>query len=117
MCVIDGGERCEVFTETWRKARKAHTCDSCHGVIAPGVRYLVNFALFEGHASSEKLCAPCDADRKVFSDAHGGNFIPSPSGFPELLQECVWEGNREGDPESKAKWEPMLETLRARRVS
>lgn len=88
-------------------ARKAHRCDSCDAAILAGERYLRHFSAYDGSVVSEKLCAACDKDRDLFGDAHDG--YPIPSYFQEMLQECIAE-----EPESAAKWGPMLAALKAR---
>jgi hypothetical protein len=107
MCAIDL-EPCEVWREEERKARKAHRCDSCGGQIAPGSRYLSHFSVFEGEPTTRAMCLPCLADRKEFGDAHGT--LPIPSFFPQMLSDCI----AEGDEESETKWQPMLERVQAR---
>ena len=108
MCYIEL-ETCEVWSETERKARKAHTCSCCRGPIAPGERYVVHFSVLDGDATSEKSCLACHAARMEFGDAHES--APQPSYFPTLLRECIVSG--EGD--SEAKWRPVLEAIEARR--
>lgn len=106
MCDIDL-EPCTVWVQHERTARKPHACESCSGVIAPGSRYFVFFSVFDGHASSEKMCTPCRAAMTTFGDADG-HMECMPSYFPELLASCVSEGD---DADA---WRPMLDALRAR---
>jgi hypothetical protein len=108
MCDIDF-DPCDVWRETRRKARKQHTCDCCGGTILPGTHYVSHFSLFEGDTTSEKICAACDADRDVFGKEHGT--YPCPSYFPEVLTECI----ADGDEESEKVWKPMLAALRLRK--
>lgn len=49
----------DIYNETLRKARKAHTCDACKETIAPGHRYTVIFILSDGTKRSLKRCARC----------------------------------------------------------
>lgn len=109
MCQIEDGDRFDVFTETLRKARKTHKCDCCKGNIAIGARYLVHFSVYEGEPSSQKMCAPCNSDRHKFADAHGGS-LAQPLYFPEMLDECILDG----DKESEQMWKPMLEAIAGR---
>lgn len=98
-----------MWSETERRARKAHRCTSCMGAIQPGTRYTVHFSKYDGETTSEKLCAQCRDSRQDFADAHGG-MLPLPSYFPTLLRECI----AEGDEESERRWKPMLEALTLR---
>lgn len=110
MCLIDDGERCEVWSETHRTARKQHKCDSCTQPIAAGSRYLVHFSVFEGYPQHEKMCDWCDAQRAVFSAEHDGYTSP-PSNLEQMIEGCI----DEGDADSK-RWQPMLDALRDRRL-
>lgn len=120
MCDIDDGERCEVWCETQRRARKPHRCNACHGPIGEGEIYLVHFSKFEGYVSSEKMCVECELARQEFADAHNG-VLWSPSIMRAMLTECIDEGataDEEGgtivDPED-ARWQMMVEAMDARR--
>lgn len=108
MCDIDL-EPCTAFSERNRKARKAHTCSCCKGIILPGQTYLVHFSIYDGNIASDKMCGLCEVARKEFSDAHYSG-LPQPAYFPELLSRCI----SDGDEESDAKWRPMLDAIEAR---
>jgi hypothetical protein len=107
--IVDDGERCDVWSEVQRQARKDHVCSCCQRTIKAGERYMVHFSVYDGNPCQEKLCTGCEADREKFGKAHGG-FTCTPSDFPYRLSECI----SEGDAESKTIWRPMLEAIQAR---
>lgn len=122
MCDIDDGERCSVWMETQRRARKDHRCDACDGLIGAGEVYLVHFSVYEDHPTSEKMCVECEVDRKEFADAHNGMLYP-PGGLQELLESCINEGTISDDegqtvllPED-ARWQSMLDAMAARKMA
>ncbi len=110
MCVIEL-DPCYMWSESERRARKAHRCSCCAGPIHPGERYLVHFSIFEqgDEPKSEKCCAWCRDARGAFSHAHD-EMLPLPSYFPTLLRDCI----ADGDPASESQWKPMLSALEAR---
>jgi hypothetical protein len=46
-----------------RKARKAHKCCECHGMIQPGEIYHYHHGVWDGEAADFKVCMDCDALR------------------------------------------------------
>jgi len=56
-CIIE--HPAKVYTRVTRKARKAHRCCECHGVIKPGERYEHARGIWEWGAESYKTCADC----------------------------------------------------------
>ena len=107
MCDTDFGDRAELSSWTFRKARKQHRCVACGGVIAAGKRYGILFTVFDGEAQSDKSCLPCHrAGNKFGADHH---LIPHPSGLSEALQECIDE-----EPSSAKRWRPVLRAMLAR---
>ena len=46
-----------------RKARKAHKCCECHGMIQPGEIYHYHHGVWDGEARGFKVCIDCDALR------------------------------------------------------
>lgn len=110
MCVIDL-EPCEVWSEKERTARKAHSCSCCGSAIHPGQRYLDHFSVYDGSATLQKACLPCRDDRKEFADEHDG-MICNPGYFMEMLGDCITDE----EPESDAKWSPMLDRITSRRA-
>lgn len=106
MCFV-ALEPCKVWQETERKARKSHECSCCHGTIKAGAMYLVHFSVFDGTATSEKMCGPCEADRKEFADAHE-SLLCSPGWLRRMVRDCMGEGD---DDE---KWRAMLDRIKAR---
>lgn len=107
MCAIDL-DPCDVWQETPRKARKEHVCTSCDGKIQTGERYLVHFSIFDGSICHGKLCSACEAARAEFTDEHDG-MLPQPDYFPQLLSDCVADGD-----EGSKKWAKMLVALHTR---
>lgn len=61
-------DTCEVWNETWRKARKEHRCDECAGAILPGERYLSYRWICQGEPGSFKECAKCRTVREIIAD-------------------------------------------------
>lgn len=108
MCDIDL-EPCDVWREEMRKARKPHRCSCCGGAVVIGDRYISHFSKFDGSITSENLCLSCDRDRDMFAAAHE-HMSPTPSHFPQMLADCI----HEGDPESMTKWAPMLARIQER---
>jgi predicted RNA-binding Zn-ribbon protein involved in translation (DUF1610 family) len=109
MCEIDL-DPCEVWSEIERTARKEHACTTCGSRIEPGSRYVDHFHVHDGDGSVQKMCLPCRADRDSFAEAHG-EMTPTPSYFPQLLLDCI----ADGEPESERKWKPMYAALLSRR--
>lgn len=106
MCYIDL-EPCEVWNEAARKARKEHKCACCERTIRKGETYLVHFSVFEGDATSEKMCDECDTDRVTFGDNHGG-VRGSPGYFKVMLADCIAEDGEE-------RWKEMMDSIKARK--
>lgn len=103
MCTVEL-ETCDLWSETTRRARKAHRCSCCRQAIQSGQTYLVHFSVFEGEITAEKMCGRCEAFRAEFAAAHGDELIPTPSYFPQMLADCIADGER-------ARWEPMLTAI------
>jgi hypothetical protein len=110
MCEIyDDGERCKVWEEWSRTARKSHVCSCCGGGIAKGDAYHLIRSLFDGQWDGEKMCFKCWCAREQFSEAHDGH-IARPSMLPDLLRECI--DNAE-DFASKLRWSRVLKRVSA----
>ncbi|KAB2918507.1 MAG: hypothetical protein F9K29_08040 [Hyphomicrobiaceae bacterium] len=58
-----------VFDERLVKAKKAHKCTECCGVILPGEMYLKTWGIWEGEAHTFKRCADC-IDLVKWAEAH-----------------------------------------------
>lgn len=114
MCVIDDdGDRCELWSEFHRTARKQHKCDACRGVIAAGERYLVHYSRYDGEENDRaKMCGACEVVRDKFKDSPG-HLIPAPSFLREILEECI----ADGDEESEAMWKPAIAEMEQRRAA
>jgi hypothetical protein len=109
MCVIEF-DPVEVWEEHRRKARKHHRCACCGAPVRPGDYYRTIFAVGEDGMLFEKSCEACGAARDAFAEAHDGS-SPNPTSFIQVLNECIAEGDRE----SEAQWQPMLQGIAARR--
>jgi hypothetical protein len=120
MCEIDDGERCSVWSERQRRARKDHKCDTCDGMIGGGEIYILHFSVFDGRVSSGRICVECELAREEFASEHGG-ILWQPESFADALQECIAEGDtyeddagkRTVDPED-ARWVAMLDEMMTR---
>lgn len=69
MCRVADWDPCEVYTETWRKARKTHCCYECGYTIGAGEKYVVVFTIFEGEPGSYKVCWFCHTMSKALTAA------------------------------------------------
>ena len=58
MCDPDA-DRCDVWRETWRNARKSHTCFGCKEPIEPSHRYCETANLYDGRWTDWKHCRRC----------------------------------------------------------
>ena len=109
MCHVDL-EPCEVWRETKRRARKPHVCDCCEGRIRVGEQYVSHFSVFEGEATTEKMCAKCEAMSVEFQNDHGQR--GTPGSMRALLEECIDYGD-----EDSAKWKRHLANMNRRTAS
>lgn len=110
MCSISGLERSQVWSETERRARKAHDCDCCGGRIKPGETYIKHFSVYDGIATSEKVCMPCHEARDEFCLKH--NFVGIPSRFGFDLQDCVGEATHRIYDKETRRWRKSREFWR-----
>lgn len=106
MCVLDIGERCEVWAENHRKAKKKHLCDSCRRVVNPGETYWTVFSVFQGESTSSKGCAGCEEISRRFAESHDGLvFAPFDIGY--TLSECI----SDFDEDEGGGWEQDLDWI------
>jgi hypothetical protein len=49
--IVDDGERCDVWSEVQRRARKDHVCSCCRRTIKAGEQYTVHFSAYDGYHS------------------------------------------------------------------
>jgi hypothetical protein len=108
MCFIDL-EPCKVWEERDRKARKEHECTECRRIIRIGEVYTVHFSVFDGNATTGKLCGDCYKDREEFAAEHDGMRC-APGWIAEMAQKCIGEG----DDESDAKWRSLIARIESR---
>jgi hypothetical protein len=59
MCMIEGAERGEVYSERMQRARKPYRCGECGRGIAIGETYRYAFSVYEGHADTYRTCGHC----------------------------------------------------------
>ena len=111
MCEFEYDDGYTLWHEKPRRAAKPHRCSGCGAVIPRGEVYLAHFSKYEGRLNTGRLCGLCRADRDEFADAHEG-VMPPPSGFEEILVDCMSEGEDE-----RARWTPAYEALRSRRMA
>ena len=52
-------EKYDIYSETFRRARKEHKCDACKQKILPGHYYCALFTLFDGNTEHIKRCGAC----------------------------------------------------------
>lgn len=88
-CEPTEGEPCDLWSSSWRKARKPHKCGECREEIKPGERYRYTFILFEGDASDFKECAFCAGERDRIMLDYSEEFAGLVPG--ELACALVWE--------------------------
>jgi len=67
-CSIDLAEQCDVWIETDRKARKQHRCCECREPIEPGEKYIQINSVYDGSASTDRMCSTC---RAIWRDLFG----------------------------------------------
>jgi hypothetical protein len=83
-CALFGeGEEPSVLRTTWYKARRAHQCCECQGVIQPGDRYEYVSGCWEGEWSHFSTCVGCAHMRDGLACGCGAVFGE--------LAEVVWE--------------------------
>lgn len=64
MCFISDGYCTVQESKTIKKSRKAHRCDDCGNVIPIGSSYRSVFSVYEGDASTVKICDKCQSLRQ-----------------------------------------------------
>lgn len=64
MCFVADGY-CTVYEETViKKSRKQHQCSDCGGLIGVGESYRSIFSVYEGDATTSKMCHKCQSLRE-----------------------------------------------------
>lgn len=111
MCDIEFDGTPGFWSKTHPVARKEHRCVVCRATIKPGQRYLRESSKWEGEVSSDACCITCEADRDQFGEAHRG--VPFANSFFQFLIDCI----DDRDEESRTRWQPMLEGIKARRAA
>ena len=77
-CEPAEGESCDLWCETWRRARKEHKCCECKEIINPGDRYAYTFLIFEGEPHTFKRCSFCaeEVARLLRDNDHMNGLVP-----------------------------------------
>ena len=75
MCMIDGGERAEVWCESTSKARKPHNCGECGRTIQQGEVYHKVWGKQDGEAFTGKWCAHCNVAKDWLWENCGGSLL------------------------------------------
>lgn len=75
MCMIDDGEKAELWSERWRTARKPNRCDECRRPIAAGERYVYLFGKQEGDVFTGRWCAHCDVAKEWLWENCSGSML------------------------------------------
>ena len=81
------------FAESRPVARKAHRCNMCARMIAPGETYWASRNIYDGRVYTWKTCAHCDAAITATS-------------LGDYLYDCDYDGDGYG-PDDVAEWEPQ----------
>ena len=69
-------EFAQVYEVEPRKARKAHKCVSCGGIIKAGEFYKYHHGVFDGSGFSDKVCTDChDMINEINSELHPDDTI------------------------------------------
>lgn len=93
MCRIDDGDPVTTLTRAVkRKARKAHKCDECRRIIAPGERYEYTTFMWEGDFTEHKICDRCQVGADWLIKNCGG-FI-----YQEIDEEIEEHAQEYGKP-------------------
>ena len=53
-----------VYRDEMRKAKKAYKCCDCYTPINPGEQYKYIFGVWDGHASTHRMCVLCEDVRR-----------------------------------------------------
>ncbi len=75
MCDAYDTDGPSAWSETWRRARKAHGCCACGETIRPGDRYHYSSGVWEGRGESWKHCARCWVIYQSIADHADGSAI------------------------------------------
>ncbi len=103
MCMIDGGEQCDVYSAFNRRARKERRCDECSRTIGVGETYRASKGLYDGYWSAYVMCGHCEVAASWLAANCGG-----------FMHHGVWEDFEEHITEYPQLARP-LERLRVGR--
>lgn len=67
MC-FDYDGSCEVWKETFPRARKPHVCCECGQTIPKGRKHRSVFSVFEGDAMTSRTCLACEYVRSIIRE-------------------------------------------------
>lgn len=84
-CSIDASDSSpDIYNESYKVARKQHTCYECHRTIEPKEKYHSVTGLWDGAWSTFKTCLGCSRIRKRFCP-HGFRF----GDLAEQIEDCI----------------------------
>ena len=75
----------QAYWDSYRVARKAHTCCECESIISPGERYQVIEGIWEGKFARYKTCEACEGVRRTATSE--GDFNHDEG----IALGCLWE--------------------------
>ena len=93
------------FVRVERRARKAHVCVACDGLIAPGTKYSYSSGVWDGQGRGYKQCLRCAAlmERVTCLGEDGPGF----GGLADWLQDVLMIEGRKTREEVIAAAEAM----------
>jgi|SRR5688572_8133270 len=83
MCMIDGGDKAEMWSESTQRARKTHKCGECGREIQRGELYWKVFGVHEGYPFSGKWCAHCNVAKSWLWKNCGGSVLEG------VIEDCL----------------------------
>lgn len=91
------GERCDVWAESMRKARKPHWCSTCTMAIQRGDFYVYISGVFDRSGFSEHSCLRCHQAAREFAARHDSLLYTGPT-MREMFDTCL------SDEPDSAQW-------------
>lgn len=90
MCFVYD-EYAELYREKKIKAKKEHLCTECNKTIFKNETYQYVFTIFQGDATSIKVCSICQDKRQKIHDIEINHGCSESESWPPLgeLKECL----------------------------
>ena len=88
-CFYDYGP--EAYRHIERKARKAHRCCECSGVIQPKETYHYHSGIWEGEPDDFKICSDCQKLKDKMNAELTDHCLLMEGGISEELSEGNWK--------------------------